>query len=67
MSRLPRLCAAQLAAGAAAAGAEGAAALAALEARGLRDAAVATAVYDCHYAPYTRRQARPRSSAVAGS
>ena len=49
----------QLASAAVMAGADGAAELAALEAGGgMRDTAVATAVYDCHYRPYTQRQAR---------
>ena len=49
----------QLASAAVMAGADGAAELAALEAGGgVRDTAVATAVYDCHYRPYTQRQAR---------
>lgn len=52
----------QLAGAAVLAGADGAAELAALEAGGgVGDSAVATAVYDCHYRPYTQRQARIRS------
>lgn len=49
----------QLAGAAVTAGVDGAAELAALEAGGgVDDTAVATAVYDCHYRPYTQRQAR---------
>lgn len=55
----------QLAGAAVRAGADGAAELAALEAGGgVGDTAVATAVYDCHYRPYTQRQARTQTSGL---
>ncbi|KAK9834334.1 hypothetical protein WJX81_007990 [Elliptochloris bilobata] len=63
----PQLQLSALAAAAVAVGADGAAELAALEASGgLDDAAVATAVYDCHYRPYTQRQAAEAAELAAG-